>query len=135
MLSNGVDIYGPHYTDCVLAARTSVIEQHPEDLKALIKAMLKAQLLFEQQREQILAELVGAYYKTSLENARIGAQRQPPCVDQRAQTDFILGRVDSIIEMGYIKNEPGRDAIDRTLLEAAIKEMPEVYSQLQYRSA
>src|SRR6516165_5031611 len=135
MLSSGVDIYGPHYTDCVLAARTSVIEQHPEDLKALIKAMLKAQLLFEQQREQILAELVGAYYKTSLENARIGAQRQPPCVDQRAQTDFILGRVDSIIEMGYIKNEPGRDAIDWTLLEAAIKEMPEVYSQLQFKSA
>jgi NitT/TauT family transport system substrate-binding protein len=53
-------------------------------LKALIKGMLKAQLMFEQQREQILGELVGTYYKTSLENARIGAQRQPPCVDQRA---------------------------------------------------
>jgi len=26
----------------VLAARTSLIEQHPEDLKALLKAMLKA---------------------------------------------------------------------------------------------
>ena len=47
LLSNGVDIYGPHYTDCVLAARTSVIEEHPEDLKALIKGMLKAQLMFE----------------------------------------------------------------------------------------
>src|ERR1700726_4566875 len=66
LLSNGADIYGPHYTDCVLAARTSVIEEHPEDLKALIKGMLKAQLIFEQQREQILSELVGTYYKTSL---------------------------------------------------------------------
>ena len=134
-LSNGVDIYGPHYTDCVLAARTSVIEQHPEELKALIKGMLKAQLMFERQREQILGELVGTYYKTSLENARIGAQRQPPCVDQRAQTDFILGRVDSILEMGYIKKKPGHDAIDWTLLEEAIKEVPEVYSQLNYKSA
>jgi NitT/TauT family transport system substrate-binding protein len=135
LLSNGVDIYGPHYTDCVLAARTSVIEEHPEDLKALIKGMLKAQLMFEQQREQILSELVGTYYKTSLETARIGAQRQPPCVDQRAQTDFILGRVDSILEMGYIKKKPGHDAIDWTLLEKAIKEVPEVYSQLKYKSA
>jgi NitT/TauT family transport system substrate-binding protein len=135
LLSNGVDIYGPHYTDCVLAAHTSVIEEHPEDLKALIKGMLKAQLMFEQQREQILSELVGTYYKTSLENARIGAQRQPPCVDQRAQTDFILGRVDSILEMGYIKKKPGHDAIDWTLLEGAIKEVPEVYSQLKYKSA
>jgi NitT/TauT family transport system substrate-binding protein len=135
MLSNGVDIYGPRYTDCVLAARTSLIEQHPEDLKALLKAMLKAQLLFEQQREEILGELVGPYYKTSLENARIGAQKQPPCVDQRAQTDFILGRVESIIEMGYIKNKPGPDAIDWTFLEQAINEVPEVYSQLQYKAA
>jgi NitT/TauT family transport system substrate-binding protein len=135
MLSNGVDIYGPRYTDCVLAARTSLIEQHPEDLKALLKAMLKAQLLFEQQREEILGELVGPYYKTSLENARIGAQKQPPCVDQRAQTKFILGRVESIIEMGYIKNKPGHDAIDWTFLEQAIKEVPEVYSQLQYKAA
>jgi len=98
----------------VLAARTSLIEQHPEDLKALLKAMLKAQLLFEQQREEILGELVGPYYKTSLENARIGAQKQSPCVDQRAQTDFILGRVESIIEMGYIKIKPGHEAIDWT---------------------
>jgi NitT/TauT family transport system substrate-binding protein len=119
----------------VLAARTSVIEEHPEDLKALIKGMLKAQLMFEQQREQILGELVGTYYKTSLENARIGAQKQPPCVDQRAQTDFILGRVDTILEMGYIKKKPGGDAIDWMLLEAAIKEVPEVYSQLKYKSA
>lgn len=135
LLSNGVDIYGPHYTDCVLAARTAVIEKSPEDLKALIKAMLKAQLMFEQEREQVLAELVGAYYKTSLENARVGAQKQPPCVDQRAQTDFILGRVDSLIEMGYIKNKPGRDAIDWAVLEQAIKEVPEVYPQLKYKSA
>jgi NitT/TauT family transport system substrate-binding protein len=135
LLSNGLDIYGPRYTDCVLAARTSLVEQKPEDLKALIKAMLKAQLMFEQQREQMLNELVGTYYKTSLENARIGAQKQPPCVDQRAQTDFILGRVDSIIEMGYIKKKPGRDAIDWTLLEVAIEEVPEIYSQLKYKSA
>jgi NitT/TauT family transport system substrate-binding protein len=135
LLSDGVDIYGPRYTDCVLAARSSLIERQPEDLKALIKAMLKAQLMFEQQREEILKELVGPYYKTSLENARIGAEKQPPCVDQRAQTDFILGRVDSIIEMGYIKKKPGRDAIDWTLLEEAIKEVPEVYSQLKYKAA
>lgn len=135
LLSDGTDIYGPRYTDCVLAARTSLIEKQPEDLKALIKAMLKAQLMFEQQREETLKELVGTYYKTSLENARIGAQKQPPCVDQRAQTDFILGRVDSIIEMGYIKKKPGRDAIDWTLLEQAIKEVPDVYSQLKYKAA
>jgi NitT/TauT family transport system substrate-binding protein len=37
--------------------------------------------------------------------------------------------------VGYIKEKPGHDVIDWTLLEQAIKEVPEVYSQLKYKSA
>ncbi len=135
LLSDGVDIYGPQYTDCVLAASTQLLAKDPKSVTALIKAMLKAQLLFESEREQLLSELVGTYYKTSLENARIGANAQPAKVDQRAQTDFILNRVDSIITMGYIKKKPGPDAIDWSYLEQAIAEVPDVYAKLKYKSA
>jgi NitT/TauT family transport system substrate-binding protein len=134
LLSDGVDIYGPQYTDCVLAARTELMEKNPAGLKALIKAMIYGQYLMESETEASLKELVGPYYKISMENARIGVTKQPPKVDQRAQTDFILNRVQSVIEMGYLKKKPGRDAIDWTLLEAAIKESP-VYSKLKYTSA
>jgi NitT/TauT family transport system substrate-binding protein len=135
MLSNGVDIYGPQYTDCVLAASKSIIQQQPAALTALVKAMLRGQLIFEDQREEFLKETVGAYYKTSLENARIGAQRQPPKVDQRAEEHFILTRVDSLMEMGYIKKKPGKDAIDWSFLERAIAAVPDVYGKLKYKSA
>ena len=135
LLSDGIDVYGPQYTDCVLAASTQLLEKEPKSVIALIKAMLKAQLLFETDREKLLTELVGTYYKTSLENARIGANAQPAKVDQRAQTDFILNRVDSIMAMGYIKKKPGRDAIDWSYLEKAIAESPDVYAQLKYKSA
>ncbi len=135
LLSDGIDIYGPEYTDCVLAARTELIEKNPDGIKALIKGMLHGQYLFESEREATLKELVGPYYKLSLDNARVGASKQPPKVDQRAQTDFILTRVQSVMEMGYMKNKPGRDAIDWSLLEAAIKESPDVYSKLKYKSA
>jgi NitT/TauT family transport system substrate-binding protein len=135
LLSDGVDIYGPQYTDCVLAASTKLLEKDPKSVKALIKAMLKAQLLFETERETMLTELVGTYYKTSLENARIGAKAQPAKVDQRAQTEFILNRVESVMAMGYIKKKPGKDAIDWSYLEAAIAEVPDVYSKLQFKSA
>jgi NitT/TauT family transport system substrate-binding protein len=135
LLSDGVDIYGPQYTDCVLAASTALLKKDPGSVKALIKAMLKAQLMWEQDRETLLAELVGPYYKTSLENARIGGIAQPAKVDQRAQTDFILNRVDSVMAMGYIKKKPGKDAIDWSYLEAAIAEVPDVYSKLKYKSA
>jgi NitT/TauT family transport system substrate-binding protein len=135
LLTDGIDVYGPQYTDCVLAASTQLLEKDPKGVVALIKAMLKAQLLFETEREKLLTELVGTYYKTSLENARIGANAQPAKVDQRAQTDFILNRVESIMAMGYIKKKPGRDAIDWSYLEKAIAESPDVYAQLKYKSA
>ena len=135
LLSDGVDIYGPQYTDCVLAASTALLAKDPNSVKALIKAMLKAQLLWEQDREGLLTELVGTYYKTSLDDARIGGKAQPAKVDQRAQTDFILNRVDSVMAMGYIKKKPGNDAIDWSYLEAAIAEVPDVYAKLKYKSA
>ncbi len=135
MLTNGVDLYGKGYTDCVLAARSSLIKDNPAGLKSIIKAMMQAQYDAETQTEAVLKELVGKYYKTSLENAKIAQGKQPAVVDARSQTDFILQRVDSVMEMGYIKKKPGRDAIDWTLLEEVIKENPDLYGKLKFKSA
>lgn len=135
MLTNGIDLYGKGYTDCVLAARASLMKDNPEGLKAIIKGMMQAQLDAETQTEAVLKELVGKYYKTSLENAKIAQGKQPAVVDARSQTDFILQRTDSVMEMGYIKKKPGRDAIDWTLLEAVIKENPDLYGKLKFKSA
>src|SRR5712672_4389969 len=135
MLTDGVDMYGPGYTDCVLAARSSLMKDNPAGLKAIIKGMMQAQLDAETKTEEVLKELVGKYYKTSMENAKIAKGKQPAVVDARSQTDFILQRVDSVMEMGYIKKKPGRDAIDWTLLEEVIKENPDLYGKLKYKSA
>ncbi|HXW23743.1 MAG TPA: ABC transporter substrate-binding protein [Xanthobacteraceae bacterium] len=134
-LSDGTDIYGKGYTDCVLATRADLIAQNPAALKALIKGMMKAQLMAETNPEETLTKLVGTYYKTSMENARIAKSKQPAVVDARAQTQFILDRTDSIMEMGYIKKKPGRDAIDWTLLEQVIAENKELYDKLKYKAA
>ncbi len=135
LLSDGKDIYGANYTDCVLCARDSLIAENPDGIKALIKAMMKSQLAFEQDTRTVLDEVVGTYYKTSMENAVIGSTKQPPMVDQRDNTDFILGRTDSLMEMGYIKKKPGPEAIDWSMLEAVIADIPDIYSQLSYKSA
>ena len=86
-------------------------------------------------REEALQKLVGTYYKTSMENAKIAKGKQPAVVDARSQTQFILDRTDSVVEMGYITKKPGRDAIDWTMLEEVIKENPDLYSKLKYKSA
>ena len=134
-LSDGTDIYGRGYTDCVLAARSDLIAQNPAGLKALIKGMFKAQLMAETQPEEALKVLVGPYYKTSVENARLAMSKQPAVVDARGQTNFILERTDSLVEMGYIKRKPDRASIDWTLLEQVIAENPELYAKLKYKSA
>lgn len=135
MLTDGTDMYGAGYTDCVLASGDALIEQRPDALKALIKAMMKAQRMAEADSEAALGKVVGAYYKTSMENARAAMAKQPAVVDARSQTDFILERVQSVAEMGYIKKLPTRDAIDWTLLEEVIAENPELYASLKYKSA
>jgi NitT/TauT family transport system substrate-binding protein len=135
MLSDGIDIYGKGYTDCVLAVRASLIKENSAGIKSLLKGMMMAQHMAETEPEEVLKLLVGPYYKTSIENARIAMSKQPSVVDARAQTDFILERVNSLVEMGYIKNKPGRDAIDWTLLEQVIAENKGIYDQLKYKSA
>jgi NitT/TauT family transport system substrate-binding protein len=135
MLSDGTDIYGSGYTDCVLAVRTDLLKENAAAVKSLIKGMMAAQLYAETNPEETLKLLVGPYYKTSIENARIAKSKQPSVVDARSQTQFILDRVESLKEMGYIKSKPGRDAIDWGILEQAIAENKDTYDKLKYKSA
>jgi NitT/TauT family transport system substrate-binding protein len=134
-LSDGTDIYGKGYTDCVLGVRADLIKQNPAALKALIKGMMKAQAIAESDPAGTLDKLIGPYYKTSRENGAVAMSKQPSVVDARGQTKFILDRTDSILEMGYIKKKPGPDAIDWRLLEQVIAENPELYAKLKYKAA
>jgi NitT/TauT family transport system substrate-binding protein len=134
-LSDGRDIYGEGYTDCVLAARASLVKDNQKGLKAIIKAMMQAQLMAESEPEETLKKVVGTYYKTSMENAKLAMGKQPAYVDARKQTDFILQRTDSLVEMGYIKTKPSRDAIDWSLLEEVIAENKDLYAKLKHKAA
>ncbi len=135
MLSDGTDIYGKGYTDCVFVVREDVIQGNPKAVKGIIKAMMQAQLMAETEPQEALNKLVGPYYKTSMANAKLAMAKQPSVVDARNQTQFILDRVDSLIEMGYIKKKPSASAIDWTLLEQVIAENKELWNKLKYRSA
>ncbi|HVY13730.1 MAG TPA: hypothetical protein VHB27_00780, partial [Rhodopila sp.] len=112
-----------------------LIKRNPAGIKALLKGMMKAQHMAETQPDDALKILVGPYYKTSMENAKIAMNKQRSVVDARSQTQFILDRVESIKEMGYINSKPGRDAIDWTLLEATIAENKDLWSELKYKTA
>ncbi len=135
VLSDGTDVYGKGYSDCVLAVRTPLIEKNPAAIKAVIKALMVAQSQAETDPEAALKDTVGSYYKTTLEAARVAESRQPVMVDQRNQTQFILDRGQSMKELGYIKKLPDAKAIDWSMLEQVIAENKSLYASLKLKSA
>lgn len=135
ILSDGTDVYGKGYSDCVLAARIPLIEKKPDAVRAVIKALMVAQSQSETDPESALKDTVGTYYKTTMEAARVAKARQPVVVDQRNQTKFILARGQSMKELGYIKKLPDEKAIDWTLLEKVIADNKSLYASLKVKSA
>ncbi|HEV7914312.1 MAG TPA: ABC transporter substrate-binding protein [Albitalea sp.] len=134
VLSDGRDIYAKHYSDCVLAARTPLIEKNPQAVKAVIKAMFVAQGQAETDPDAALRDTVGTYYKTTFEAAKLAASKQPIMVDQRNNTQFILDRAQSMKELGYVKKLAPRQAIDWTLLEQVIAQNKPLYDSLKLKT-
>lgn len=135
-LSDGTDVYGtPHYSDCILGVRAGLLEENPGALKALIKGMMEAQLMAESDQEGTLTKLLGSYYKTDMDRAKIAMSKQPAVVDARSQKQFILDRGQSLMELGYIKKAPDASVMDFTLLEQVIAENAELFGKLKYKSA
>jgi NitT/TauT family transport system substrate-binding protein len=135
VLTDGKDLYGARYSDCVLAASVPLIESNPEAIKALIKAMMTAQSQSETDVGAALEQTAGTYYKTSLEALKLAQSRQPVMIDQRNNTAFFKDRSASMKSMGYVKNELPMEAIDWSLLEAVIAENPELYASLKLKAA
>ena len=65
----GTDVYGPLYTDCVLAVRSKLIRESRPAIKALIKAMMRAQHSEETDREAAIKPTTPKYFKTSIDAA------------------------------------------------------------------
>jgi len=135
VLSDGTDLYGKGYSDCVLAVRTPLIEKNPAAVKAVIKALMVAQSQAESDKTAALKDTVGKYYKTSMEAAMDASTKQPIVVDQRNQTQFIIDRGLSMQELGYVRKSPDKGAFDWSLLDAVIAENKPLYDGLKLKSA
>ena len=59
---------------------------------------------------------------------------QPPGVDIRNHREFMYSLAQSMKELNYISKDPDKEFINFTLLEAVIKENPELWERLKVRS-
>jgi NitT/TauT family transport system substrate-binding protein len=134
-LSNGVDVYGANYTDCVLAVRSKLLTENRGAVKALIRAMMVAQQQEEQDRAAAVRDTVGKYFKASYDATLDAAGKQPPMVDQRGNASFILQRAQNLKDLRYIKRLPDANIFDWGPLSEVIKENADLYAQLKLKSA
>jgi NitT/TauT family transport system substrate-binding protein len=134
-LSDGTDVYGPGYTDCVLAVRNPVLTENPKAVKAVIKGLLTAQQQAEQDRKAAVEATVGTYFKTSLADALDASTKQPNVVDQRSKAQFMLDRAAGMKDLGYLKKLPDQKIFDWSLLEQVIQENPDLYHSLKMQTA
>lgn len=135
VLSDGIDLYGKGYADCVLAARTPLLEENPDAVKAVIKGMMIAQQQSEQDTAKALEDTAGIYYKTSLEALKLAQSRQPVKIDQRNNNQFFADRSQSMLKMGYVRNPLPTDTLDWSLLDQVISENAELYGALNLKAA
>ena len=97
---------------------------------------MQAQLDAETQTEAVLKELVGKYYKTSMENAKIAQGKQPAVVDARSQTEFILRpHRQRRSRWATSRRSPAATPSTGRCSRQVIKENPDLYGKLKYKSA
>ena len=133
MISDGTDVYHKGYTDCVLAARTGLINENRAALKALIKGLLIAQKQSEENRASCVRDTVGKYYKASEQVVLNASVRQPNVVDQRGEAQFMMDRSKSMKELGYADKLMDKNAFDWTLLQEVIAENKSLYDSLKLK--
>jgi NitT/TauT family transport system substrate-binding protein len=134
-LTDGTDLYGPGYTDCVLAVRSQLLDEKPQVVKGLIKALMIAQQQAEQDRPSAVQATVGSYFKTNYADALDASTKQPNVVDQRGRTSFILARGQVLKDLGYVKKLPDQSVFDYGPLQQVIAENQALYSSLKLKYA
>lgn len=134
-LSDGNDVYGPGYTDCVLAVRNPLLKENPDAVKALIKGLFLAQQQTEQDRESAVQATVGSYFKTDFKDALDASSKQPNIVDQREKSRFMLDRAVGMKDLGYLKTLPDEKIFDWSLLEQVVAENQDLYNSLKVKAA
>ena len=77
--------------------------------------------------------LVGTYYKTSMENAKIAMGKQPAVVTRAARPSSSRPHR-PLVEMGYIKKNPPATRSTGRCLEQVIAENKDLYASLKYKS-
>ncbi len=141
LLTDGRDIFGGDYSDCVLSTSTKLLSEEPEVAQSVIKILMRSQQIIETDLEGAIDLTMNKWFKVSDKNIPIQASEfVHPMVDQRSQQDFIMNGVDFMLQLGYVpqdlksKVDSPDKVFDWAALEKVIADNPDLYNSLQRKS-
>lgn len=141
LLTDGRDIFGGDYSDCVLATSTKLLSEEPEVAQGVIKVLMRAQQMIEADLEGAIDTTMNKWFKVADKNIPLQASEfVHPMIDQRSQQDFIMNGVNFMLELGYVSSDLAGQVdspdkvFDWSALEATIAANPELYASLERKS-
>jgi NitT/TauT family transport system substrate-binding protein len=121
-LSDGTELWGNPFPDTVLVASTTFLREHPDRVRAALRAMLKAEALIHADPVGMVKHAQKFYPGFELEELATAARFQPPMIDIRAFEPIVLGRWNSLRALGLVPRDAERptNTMALDLLEAEL---------------
>lgn len=104
-LSDGTELWGDPFPDTVVVAKASFLAERPREVRACLRAMLRAEAAINADLPGALDHAERHYPGYDRADLEIGARRQPPCIDIRHLEKTIKDRWDSLYSLDLVPSD------------------------------
>jgi NitT/TauT family transport system substrate-binding protein len=125
-LSDGTELWGDPFPDTVLVASAKFLRERPEQVRASIRAMLRAEALIHADPRTALRHALRFFPGFDLDELAGALTRQPSRVDIRELRAIVFGRWDSLRSLDLVPADVAapRAAVAFELLERELALIP-----------
>lgn len=102
LLSDGTELWGDPFPDTVLVASSRFLARRPQDARAAVRAMLRAERLIEADPRAAIVHAEHHFPDYSTAELLDAIRRQPPCVDLAGLEPTIAARWPSLRSLGLV---------------------------------
>jgi NitT/TauT family transport system substrate-binding protein len=125
-LSDGTELWGDPFPDTVLVASARFLRERPEQVRASIRAMLRAEALIHADPRTALRHALRFFPGFDLDELAVALTRQPSRVDIRELRAIVFGRWQSLRSLELVPADAAapRSAVAFDLLERELALTP-----------
>jgi NitT/TauT family transport system substrate-binding protein len=114
-LADSNDVWGPDAPDCVVSVKAGFLDRNKQTVEAYLNVLRQAARRREADFEKAVRELEPVF-RLNFNVLAAALSRQPPqpVLDRRAVASLHTG-VESLVELGYLQDDPLDEMLDRSV--------------------